>query len=209
MNYIFAAIFGYLIGSFPTAFVIIKKVYGFDIREKGSGNVGTLNSYEVTKSKKIGVLVLFIDFLKGFGVTYLSKMLLGDTFSIISISLFFAVLSHCFSPWINFKGGRGLATTAGGSVLISPIILFLWLLFWLIMYSFKKDIHLSNIIASLMIIFVVVLNGNSINNFTLPTSENILFFKIIISFIMVIILIKHWIPFKEYILKQKERKFIK
>lgn len=209
MNYIFAAILGYLIGSFPTAYVITKKVYGFDIREKGSGNVGTLNSYEVTNSIKIGIIVLIIDFLKGFGATFLSRTLFGDTFSIISTSLFFAVLSHCFSPWLNFKGGRGLATAAGGSILISPIILFLWLLLWLIMYFLRKDIHLSNIIATLMIIFAVVFNGYSINNFTIPNSENVLIFKIIISSIMVIILIKHWTPFKEYLSNQKGRKFKK
>lgn len=209
MNYIFAAILGYLIGSFPTAYVITKRVYGFDIRQKGSGNVGTLNSYEVTNSIKIGIIVLIIDFLKGFGTTFLSRTLFGDTFSIISTSLFFAVLSHCFSPWLNFKGGRGLATAAGGSILISPIILFLWLLFWLIMYFLRKDIHLSNIIATLMIIFAIVFNGYSINNFTVPNSENVLIFKIIISSIMVIILIKHWTPFKEYLSNQKERKFKK
>lgn len=209
MNYIFAGILGYLIGSFPTAFVITKKIYGFDIREKGSGNVGTLNSYEVTKSKKIGIVVLSIDFMKGLGTVYFCKLFFGDTFPITALSLFFAVLAHCFSPWINFKGGRGLATAAGGSVLIVPIILILWLIFWSIMYLFRKDIHLSNIIATLMIIFTVTFNGNTINRFVIPSSQNILFLQIIISAIMIVILVKHWIPFKEYLEKQKRRNIIK
>ena len=63
MNYLISLTIGYLIGSFPTAFIILKKYNGLDITQTGSGNVGALNSFQVTKSKRIGLLVLIVDFL--------------------------------------------------------------------------------------------------------------------------------------------------
>ena len=65
MDYLFSCIIGYLLGSFPTAFLILKKIKGIDITTKGSGNVGAMNSYEVTNSKKFGIFVLIVDLLKG------------------------------------------------------------------------------------------------------------------------------------------------
>ncbi|MCB9247686.1 MAG: glycerol-3-phosphate acyltransferase [Ignavibacteriales bacterium] len=62
----------------------------------------------------------------------LQSIFFSNDFLTSSIALNFAVLGHCYSPWIKFKGGRGLATAAGGSLLLSPIIAIIWLISWFI-----------------------------------------------------------------------------
>ena len=178
MEYLIIALFSYLIGSFPTAFVLLKKVKQIDITQNGSGNVGALNSYEVSNSKLIGVTVLLIDTLKGLGIVYLSKILFGNDFLTGSISLLFGVTGHCFSPWIKFKGGRGLATAAGGSLILAPAILILWLLFWLIAYLFRKNIHFGNITATILTGLLSLSSSDILNKYSIPPADENYFFGV-------------------------------
>ena len=127
MNYLLSFLIGYIIGSFPTAYIILKRFLDVDIRSTGSGNVGALNSFEVSKSKMIGITVFTIDLLKGLTAVLLAKLIVGDEFIFVMIALNAAVLAHCFSPWINFKGGRGLATAGGGALFVSIPMLLIWL----------------------------------------------------------------------------------
>jgi glycerol-3-phosphate acyltransferase PlsY len=197
---------GIIFGSIPTAYLILKKFRKLDITKEGSGNVGTLNSFEITNSKLIGISVLIIDFFKGWTSVFLINMIYGDNFNLMAIALFFAILAHCFSPWLKFKGGRGLATGAGGASMLFPIILLLWIVFWLLMYLLKKSIHLSNIIATILIIVVSLSYSNLLNKFTFPPAESGLLFGTFVSFMMLVILSKHIEPLKEYIITQKNIK---
>ena len=131
MEFLFSALIGYLLGSFPTAFLILKKSKGINITERGSGNVGAMNSFEVSNSKVIGLVVLVIDALKGLLSVYLPLLFFQVNFMPPAIALFFAVFAHCFNPWLNFKGGRGLATAAGGASLLFPFALVVWGILWL------------------------------------------------------------------------------
>ena len=205
MEYLIIALFSYLIGSFPTAFVLLKKVKQIDITQNGSGNVGALNSYEVSNSKLIGVTVLLIDALKGFGIVYLSKILFGNDFLTGSISLLFGVTGHCFSPWIKFKGGRGLATAAGGSLILAPAILILWLLFWLIAYLFRKNIHFGNITATLLTGLLSLSSSDVLNKYSIPPADENFLFGVSVMLLMIVIFIKHIKPLKEYIDQQKNK----
>ncbi|MAT58678.1 MAG: hypothetical protein CMF23_11970 [Ignavibacteriae bacterium] len=205
MEYLIIALFSYLIGSFPTAFVLLKKVKQIDITQNGSGNVGALNSYEVSNSKLIGVTVLLIDALKGFGIVYLSKILFGNDFLTGSISLLFGVTGHCFSPWIKFKGGRGLATAAGGSLILAPAILILWLLFWLIAYLFRKNIHFGNITATILTGLLSLSSSDVLNKYSIPPADENFLFGVSVMLLMIVIFIKHIKPLKEYIDQQKNK----
>lgn len=205
MEYLIIALFSYLIGSFPTAFVLLKKVKQIDITQNGSGNVGALNSYEVSNSKLIGVTVLLIDALKGFGIVYLSKILFGNDFLTGSISLLFGVIGHCFSPWIKFKGGRGLATAAGGSLILAPAILILWLLFWLIAYLFRKNIHFGNITATILTGLLSLSSSDILNKYSIPPADENFLFGVSVMLLMIVIFIKHIKPLKEYIDQQKNK----
>ncbi|MEK6565125.1 MAG: glycerol-3-phosphate acyltransferase, partial [Bacteroidota bacterium] len=103
---------GYLIGSIPTAFLVVKRTAGVDIRQSGSGNVGGYNAFTVTRSKSIGFVVGVLDGVKGLVAVFVAS-LTGEMVSLQMLALFGAVLGHNYPVWLRFKGGRGLATACG------------------------------------------------------------------------------------------------
>jgi len=208
LDLIFNFLIGYILGSFPTAFILLKIIRKSDITKIGSGNVGAMNSYEVTNSKIIGISVLLLDALKGYLSVVLAKAVFGDYFLYPMIALLAAVFSHCYNPWLKFKGGRGLATAAGGAVGLSPVIMILWLVLWVLGFLLRKNIHFSNIIATLLCIPVVMINSDILNTekwMTNPPAENSTVFAISVSIMMIIILTKHFEPLKEYLKIQKSK----
>jgi glycerol-3-phosphate acyltransferase PlsY len=122
-----AAIVAFLIGSIPFGYLIGRFVYRIDIRKSGSGNIGAMNALR-TMGKGGAIAVLLLDALKGFGpVFYIQTHLSGVmTWSNGNVHLPFSlphvlgsivaistVLGHCFSPWLGWKGGKGVATSFG------------------------------------------------------------------------------------------------
>ncbi len=152
-----AALISFLIGSFPTAYVVVRKKRGQDLRTEGSGNIGTLNAYEVTRSRYIGLVVLLVDVLKGaIPVLLVSQFFPGDFYS-AGTALCAVVLGHNYSPWIGWKGGRGLASAAGAALAFNPLFVALWGLFWLAGFWKSRDVHFGNIAATVLSPFVVLL----------------------------------------------------
>lgn len=109
----------FLTGSVPTAFWYAKYVHNLDIRQHGSGNIGATNSLRVL-GKKAGIIVLFIDLLKGL-IPVLVARQLGFTPENTLLIGIFAVLGHLFSPFVGFKGGKGIATAFGVILAFSPL----------------------------------------------------------------------------------------
>lgn len=109
---IFIAAFAgaFLIGSVPFGYVIGRVFYQRDIRSEGSGNIGAMNALR-TLGKAGAVLVLLLDALKGFGPTLWALLSFGSLLAALVAAG--AVLGHCFSPWLGFKGGKGVATSFG------------------------------------------------------------------------------------------------
>jgi glycerol-3-phosphate acyltransferase PlsY len=200
---IISLLIGYLVGSIPSAYLILKFFKDKDIRKLGSGNVGTLNSYEVTNSKLIGISVLISDSFKGILSVLIVKYGIGNEFIYLAASLNAAVLGHCYSIWLKFKGGRGLATAAGGSLVFSPAILISWLFSWYLVHKFKKDIHIANVAATAFVIILVSVFSSFLNSFTFPSAESNFIFAFSISLLMVIILSKHIEPMKEFMRNKK------
>lgn len=204
MEYIFSTVIGYFWGSIPTAFLVLKKSKGIDITNTGSGNVGAMNSYEITNSKYIGILVFLIDFIKGLLSVLITKLIFNDVFIYPALALLFAVFSHCYNPWINFKGGRGLATAAGGSILIFPYLLFVWIVLWILMYILKRDILIANIIATIASLLIIYLTENIALNYVYPVPVTAAELMLFTTSGLLIIFIKHIEPLKEIILKNRE-----
>jgi acyl phosphate:glycerol-3-phosphate acyltransferase len=203
MEYFLSAFLGLLFGSIPTAYLLLKKSKGIDITKTGSGNVGAMNSYEVTNSKLVGIIVLIIDALKGFFAVFLSYLFFPEEFSYPAVALIFAVFGHCYSPWLGFKGGRGLATAAGGSLFLFPFMPIVWIIIWLIIYLMKKDILLANIWA---IIMTMIINFNSHNiayKYSYPLAESSISTVLLVTSVLLIIFIRHIDPLKELIEKNK------
>jgi glycerol-3-phosphate acyltransferase PlsY len=204
LEHILSAVIGFILGSIPTAYILVKKRSGVDLRENGSNNIGALNSYEVSNSKLIGILVLLIDFGKGLLAVYLAKLFFEPIFLNPMLALLFAVLAHCYSPWIKFKGGRGLATAAGGSLLFLPAILVLWMLFWVIAFIFRKHIHFANIAATFLTGAIAATSTNVLNKYSFPPADSELIYGIFTALMLLIILIKHKDPFKEWLNSRKQ-----
>lgn len=204
MQYLISILTGYLLGSIPTAYLVMKSK-GIDITQTGSGNVGAMNSFEVSGSKLIGFIVFIIDFLKGLFPVLLLKFIYPDQFIYPATGLLFSVFSHCYNPWIRFKGGRGLATAAGGTILFFPYLLVSWIFLWIISYLFKKDILLSNILATVFSIFPVISKPELAVKYTFPKPENT---EILVLFSisgLLIIFIKHIEPLVEIITNIKSK----
>ncbi|MGD8778979.1 MAG: glycerol-3-phosphate acyltransferase [Ignavibacteria bacterium] len=205
MNFTISFLIGYLIGSFPSAYVLLKKLKGIDITKEGSQNVGALNSYEVSNSWYIGAAVLVLDFAKGLLSVFLVQNLFGDHFIYPALSILAAVLAHCYNPWIKFMGGKGLATGAGGIILLSPLVLLLWVVFWIISYLFRKDINLSNSMATILTAAIIAVNPSIINKYSLPPAESGTIAAIILCTILLIIQSKHLKHLVEYFCKQNKK----
>ncbi|MBX3007946.1 MAG: glycerol-3-phosphate acyltransferase [Melioribacteraceae bacterium] len=204
MEFLGSTLIGYIIGSFPTAYILLKKFKSIDITQNGSGNVGALNSLKVSKSKSIGAFVLIIDLLKGLLAVYLVKLLFGDNFILSALALIAAVFSHCFNPWLKFKGGRGLATAAGGAILLSPPVLGLWLLLWGIAFIFKRHVHFANFSATVLTAALAFSSVKVLNYYSTPPASENLEFSISIAVLLSIILMRHIEPIKEYIKNWKK-----
>ncbi|MDZ7624132.1 MAG: glycerol-3-phosphate acyltransferase [Ignavibacteriaceae bacterium] len=203
MEYLISSTIGYLLGSFPSAYILLKMTKGTDITKEGSGNVGAMNSFEVSNSKMIGISVFLLDFLKGIASVLIPKFIFPDEFIYPAISLLFAVFSHCYNPWLNFKGGRGLSTAAGGAAFLFPFLLGVWAVLWAIVYVMRKNIILANISSTVLSLFVVFGTSDIAVKYAFPQPVNSGLLLLVSSAVLIIIFIKHIEPLKELIFELK------
>ena len=137
----------YLIGSIPTAYLVVKKTSNMDIRTVGSGNVGGRNALEVTGKKSIGIIVVAIDVLKGIFAVILATILFSENVLTVGAAMLGSVTGHCYPAWLKFKGGRGLATAAGVFLVTCWIWVGVWLLLYFIASKAVKHVHVATVIA--------------------------------------------------------------
>lgn len=142
----------YLIGSIPTAYIFGRVLKGIDIREYGSGNIGATNVFRVI-GKTPGIIVLIIDIIKGLiSATYLASAFLylapvtrPELYRIlIGLS---AISGHNWTIFLKFKGGKGVAVSAGVVIGLIPKIFWLGFLVWLVTFFITGLVSLSSIIA--------------------------------------------------------------
>lgn len=163
MMIIIMLILSYLIGAFPSGYVIGKLFYKKDIREFGSGNTGATNSFRVL-GKPAGFLVTFLDIFKGFIVVFFPLWLPVSAESPIS-SFFtnglivgaFAILGHVYPVYLGFKGGKAVATSAGVILGMNPVLLIILAAIFFIILKLTKYVSLSSIIASICCLIGAVL----------------------------------------------------
>ena len=203
MEYLISSLIGYLLGSFPTAYIFLIKSKGIDITKEGSGNVGAMNSFEVTNSKVIGYSVFLVDFLKGSASVLIPSFLFPDQFIYPAISFLFAVFSHCYNPWLNFKGGRGLSTAAGGAAFLFPFLLGVWAVLWVIFYMMRKGIFFANISSTIFSLLVLFGTSETAVRYSYPQPESISALLLISTAVLIIIFIRHVEPLREFISEQK------
>ena len=155
LHYLISFLAGYLIGSIPTAFLVVKRKSGIDIQVAGSGKVGAFNTFSVTRSKFLGIFVGLLDGLKGFVVVWLALHVFDEPFWVGAVGMTGAIIGHMFSFWLKGKGGRGLATTAGAWFGIGISYTIVWCLSWLLFNRWKKDIVTANVLSTLFTPFAL------------------------------------------------------
>ena len=170
INLIIVAVYSYLLGSIPFGLVLTKIFLKKDIREIGSGNIGTTNVLRTGK-KSLAIATLILDLLKG----YLSIIITFTYFeNLISYSALICFIGHIFPVWLKFKGGKGVATYLGVILALSYKFFLIFGITWLVLSFLFRYASLSSIISSLI---VFVYSYFFINNFSLIL---FIFFVIII-----------------------------
>lgn len=167
IGYFLAVVAGYLLGSLPTGYWV-GLVRGVDIRKAGSGNIGATNVFR-TLGKTAGVFVLAIDAAKGVAACFLapwvSSWATGSSFSGEPASNhailggIAAILGHNYTFWLGFKGGKGVATTAGVLGALATPIFFSALAVFVVVFILSRYVSLASISAAASLpIFAWILN---------------------------------------------------
>ncbi len=148
----------YLIAGIPFGYLLAKKFAGVDIKNEGSGNIGATNVLRVVKekdpklAKKLGASTLFLDAIKGILVIFVAKML-GAPESVQWTIAVLAVIGHCFSAFLFFEGGKGVATGFGVFLILMPIPAIIAIAVWLGASKGLKISSLSSLIG--LVAFII------------------------------------------------------
>jgi glycerol-3-phosphate acyltransferase PlsY len=154
MSVILVIIVGYILGSLPFSFWL-GKAKGVDLRRVGSGNIGATNL-----ARSVGTGWGIIAFALDLGKGLLAVILAGFIFTLFKDNLassamlkiiggIMSIFGHNWSMWINFKGGKGVATSAGVFLGLAPIPLILALVIWLVVFVLSGYVSLASIVASI------------------------------------------------------------
>ena len=185
MKILVLIVIAYLLGSIPTGLWIGMFFYHINLREHGSGNTGTTNTFRILGAKA-GTITFIIDILKGTIATVLPQLLGVTVVSPLLIGLF-AIIGHTFPVFAKFKGGKAVATSAGVLLGFAPMFLFyLFIIFVSTLYLFSM-ISLSSVVsAAVAVVSVLIFPAFG---FILPHYD--LLFTLIIILMASIIIIRH------------------
>jgi acyl phosphate:glycerol-3-phosphate acyltransferase len=152
--YIVVSLVAYLLGSIPTGF-LVAKARGVDIRAVGSGNIGAANTFRAV-GKTAGIIVLLIDALKGFAAVEASNLVLNffgvaeaDREMYRIVAAIFAVLGHNYTCWLKFKGGKGIATSAGVYLALAPLAVLYAVIAFIVGFALTRITSVGSILASI------------------------------------------------------------
>jgi glycerol-3-phosphate acyltransferase PlsY len=172
LSFLLTVLLAYLLGSIPTGY-LVARVRGVDIRGMGSGNIGATNVFR-SMGRGAGVVVLMVDFCKGWlacGIVPQGVLLAlglaasesgGYTELLAIVGGVAAVLGHNYTCWLRFKGGKGIATSAGVLTALVPWAFLIILLVWAVVFGVWRYVSLASIAASLVLPLAVWVTGGSV-----------------------------------------------
>jgi glycerol-3-phosphate acyltransferase PlsY len=188
MLIILLLVIAFFLGSIPFSYIIGKRVRGIDLRDHGSGNLGATNVFR-NLGPGWGATCLLLDMAKGAAAVGLMTWLVNqwppdqvtpfhitpDLFRIFAG--FLAAMGHTFSPFVDFHGGKGVATTAGAFAVLQPFAILATLVIFVVVFLVTRIVSLASIVAAIVLpIAVIFFEWQS-----LETSKTIVIFTIIIS----------------------------
>ena len=161
INLIIVAIYSYLLGSIPFGLILTKLFLKKDIRDVGSGNIGTTNVLRTGK-KSLAAATLLLDLLKGYFSVVITFHYFQD---LISYSALLCFVGHIFPIWLKFKGGKGVATYLGVILALSYKFFLIFGIVWLVLTFLFRFASLSSIVSTFIIFLYSYFFEN--NNFSL------------------------------------------
>ena len=159
----------YLLGSIPFGYVA-GRLAGIDVRKAGSGNVGATNVVRVL-GKQYGYPVFALDVLKGFSAVKIAMLIASgrppewnspEIFGILAAMS--SVLGHVYPPWLRFKGGKGVATSAGALLALTPVATLIGVAVWIIVFWLTRYVSLASVVATVALPIVILMIGSPDEN---------------------------------------------
>jgi glycerol-3-phosphate acyltransferase PlsY len=175
-------IIAYLVGGIPFGLLLARQFAGVNVKESGSGSIGATNVLRVVKetnpalAKKLGIATLVLDALKGVLVLAVAYFLGLDSSVLWAIAVL-AVLGHCFSPYLSFEGGKGVATGMGVMMFMLPIETLIALVVWAVMAKTVRISSLSSLTAVLALLVASFLIHPAMSHAPVVFIVFILFYK--------------------------------
>jgi acyl phosphate:glycerol-3-phosphate acyltransferase len=147
-SYFTTAAISYLLGSMPFGYLLVRMFTGEDVRTSGSGNIGATNV--ARKSPALGIATLLLDAAKGLVAVLLARALSSGPQQrlIMTTAAFFAVLGHLFPVWLKFRGGKGVATSLGAFILLTPKSILCMVVVFLIIAIAFRYVSLASVCAA-------------------------------------------------------------
>jgi glycerol-3-phosphate acyltransferase PlsY len=172
-------VLSYVAGSIPTGYIIAKKLKGIDIRKEGSGNIGATNVRRVMGMKWF-FIVLALDAFKGFLPVFVLSLVYKSTYPFLPvIAGLCAMLGHTFTIFLNFKGGKGVATGLGVFLALAPFSILTALVAFAIVLFVFGYISVGSMTAAVLLPFLVYIYGET-------GYFNLVFFFAVIAAIFVV-----------------------
>ena len=185
LNLIIVALYSYFLGSIPFGLVLTKIFLKKDIRKLGSGNIGTTNVLR-TGNKFLAISTLILDLLKGFISVYFTMLYFE---SLVSYAALICFIGHIFPIWLNFKGGKGVATYLGVILALSFNFFLVFGVSWIALSLLFRFASLASIVSSM----IVLIFGYFFENYN---------YSLVLFIFFIIILYTH----KENIVRLKNSK---
>ena len=160
MDIVIVCVLSYLIGSLPNGLILGKSIWGIDLREHGSHNIGATNAWR-TIGKVAGFSVFLLDLLKGIAGVWFG-MKFGSTALAPVLGGIFAIVGHSCSIFLKFKGGKGVATGLGVIAMLMPLPTIIVFAVWFIIVKITGYVSLGSIVAAALVPVLAWIFGKSV-----------------------------------------------
>jgi glycerol-3-phosphate acyltransferase PlsY len=154
-------------------------------------------------------VVFLIDFLKGMLPIIILKLFSVNIFSVHAVALLGCIYAHSYNPWLKLNGGRGLASAAGGTAILFPFVLIVWMILWVIFYFMKMDITIANVTASIFSLILTLSSLQTAQKYSFPKPETEAVLVLFSLGLFIIIISKHTQPLQEIFKSMKTNRGIK
>jgi len=152
-----SAVAGYLLGSIPFGYLLVRAFRGADVRTTGSGNIGATNVART--SPILGLLTLVFDVLKGIAAVGLALTMFPANRTVAFVAALAAISGHVFPVWLRFRGGKGVATGVGSFLLLTPKAILLAMAVFVALMAIFRYVSLASVTAAATLpVFALVLH---------------------------------------------------